>query len=165
MGAVWRLGGGERDRLVPQREADRRDISAGSGPGEDDGSTATVVVDLAGQEIAHIDGVDLVPADSAAWIDDDRILCFPERDDEWHQVIVDLRDGSRVIAGTSSRNPWAGSGQRFLFQQEMSAGEPLRVVAARVDGSDPQPFLTITGAFYADGCRWLVASGGQLGRA
>ena len=49
-----------------------------TGAGEDDVATATVVLDLAGDEVAHLESVNLVPPNNGGWIDDDRILTHPE---------------------------------------------------------------------------------------
>ena len=119
---------------------------------DEDAVPATLVMDSAGAQLAYLDSTFVVPRNNGAWIDEDRILCFPELDDEWHQVIVDVRDGTLTDAGKISPNPFAKVGTRYLFPGQRTVDDPIRVVAANLDGTRPRPFLTMRGRYAFETC-------------
>ncbi|SCG74761.1 TolB family protein [Micromonospora humi] len=118
---------------------------------EDDDGIVTVVLDLTGREIAHLDQADLVPPTNAAWVDEDHVVCRFWRDDSWPHVSVDVRDGGRTVVGDGAA-PLAGVGQRMFFTGHPEAGPAPTLYAANRDGSDPRPFLTLRGPAALQGC-------------
>ena len=109
----------------------------------------TVVLDRAANVHGHF--VDYTSPDSnGAWLDERRLLLAGGGDD-FALRTVDVTTGDQHSLGPARMIPLAAVGDRIVMHVLGTLGDPARLETTALDGSDPQPFITIHDAQYIFG--------------
>jgi WD40 repeat protein len=120
------------------------ELIAATHPAEDR-NFATVVVNTDGDVIGQYDYTTITPCPNGAWVSNQELLCrhaTDPDDDDWYPTIVDVSNGPQQTHQTDVY-PLAYLAGRIVVYGDNTGPEAYRLITTDLDGTDPQPFITV----------------------